>query len=106
MTENYDRYSKFREGRDIKMVPFIEIPRQDSDMYIKYNKGVTRFDMVSNEYYGNPNYGWFILQANPECGSMEFAIKDNTMIRVPFPLDSALSMYRQGIEKYNKYYKK
>ncbi len=104
MTEDYDRYSKFRVDGEIKMVPFVEIPKQDSDMYVQYEKGRTRLDIISNDYYGNPNYGWLILQANPDVGSMEFSIKDNTMIRIPFPSDAALTAYKNGIDKYNKYY--
>ena len=104
MTADYDRYSKFRVDGTIKMVPFIEIPVSDSDIYVKYKKGDTRMDILSNEYYGNPNFGWIILQANPQCGSMEFEIRDNTIIRIPFPLESALTAYKEGIDKYEKYY--
>ena len=104
MTADYDRYSKFRVDGTIKMVPFIEIPVSDSDIYVKYKKGDTSMDILSNEYYGNLNFGWIILQANPECGSMEFEIRDNTIIRIPFPLESALTAYKEGIDKYEKYY--
>lgn len=103
--EDYDRYSKFREDNKIDMVPFIEIPLQSEDQYIEYRRGKTRMDILSNEYYGSPNYGWLILQANPEYGSMEFAIPDLSVIRIPLPLDGALMAYRNGIEKYKKYYK-
>lgn len=101
----FDRYSKLRNEEKIEMVPFVEIPVSDSDYYVQYKRGVTRLDIISGDYYGSPNYGWLILQANPEVGSMEFRIPDNTMLRIPFPLDSALSAYKEGIEKYKKYYK-
>ena len=105
MKEVYDRYSKFRIDNEIKMVPFIEIPVSDYDQYYEYRKGVTRLDKLSNEYYGCPDYGWLILQANPEYGSMEFAIPDLAQIRIPLPLDGALSAYMEGIDRYNKLYK-
>ena len=101
----YDRYSKLRNDNSIEMVPFVEIPKMDSDYYVEYKRGKTRLDILSNEYYGSPNYGWVILQANPECGSMEFNIKDRTVLRIPFPLESALTAYKKGIENYKKYYK-
>ncbi len=105
MAKEYDRYSKFRVDNRIEMVPFVEIPTSDDDQYYEYRKGQTRLDKLSYEYYGSPDYGWLILQANPEYGSMEFAIPDLSVLRIPLPLDGALSAYREGIEKYNKYYK-
>lgn len=103
--EDYDRYSKFRADNKIEMVPFVEIPLQSGDQYIEYRRGHTRMDLLSNEYYGSPNYGWLIMQANPEYGSMEFSIPDLSVIRIPLPLDSALIAYRAGIDKYKKLYK-
>ncbi len=101
----FDRYSKFRIDNGIEMVPYIEIPAQPTDYFYEYRRGQTRLDTLSNDYYGNPNYGWLILQANPEYGSMEFSIPDLSMLRIPFPLEGALTAYREGIEKYKKYYK-
>ncbi len=102
---DYDRYSKFRTDNSIEMVPFIEIPKQAEDLYVEYHRGETRMDLLSNEYYGTPNYGWLILQANPEYGSMEFAIPDRSILRIPFPLDAAIVAYKEGIDGYNKKYK-
>ena len=105
MAQEYDRYSKFRIDNEIKMVPFIEIPVHAQDIYIEYHKGSTRMDKLSSDYYGNPNYGWLILQANPEYGSMEFEIPDGVTIRIPFPLEVAITEYKEGIDTYNRNYK-
>lgn len=105
MASDYDRYSKFRNNNEIEMVPFVEVPMQPTDFYIKYKRGTTRMDLLSQEYYNNPNYGWFILQANPQYSSMEFEIPDNAEIRIPFPLEFAITAYKSGIDKYKKYYK-
>lgn len=102
---DFDRYSKLRNDSEIEMVPFVEIPKLDTDYYVEYKRGSTRLDIISNEFYGSPNYGWLILQANPEAGSMEFAIKDRTTLRVPFPLENALDAYKKGIDNYKKLYK-
>lgn len=102
----FDRYSKFRKDNSIEMVPFVEIPNLETDYFIEYNKGKTRLDIISNDYYGSPDFGWLILQANPEVGSMEFSIKDKTILRIPFPLETVLSLYKRGVDNYNKLYKK
>ena len=105
MQNDYDRYSKFRTDNSIEIVPFIEIPKQAGDYTVVYEKGVTRMDILSNEHYGNPNYGWLIMQANPEYGSMEFEIPDKSVLRIPFPLDAALAAYKEGIDEYKKKYR-
>ena len=62
----YDRYSKFRQNGTILHVPFIPIPVRSTDYYTYYEVGKTRLDLVSYQYYGDANYDWLILQANPE----------------------------------------
>ena len=85
-------------------MPFIKIIERDTDFFESYVKGRTRLDRVSSDYYGSPDFGWLILQANPQYGSMEFNIPDGANIRIPFPLDSALIDYKKGIDNYNKLY--
>ena len=85
-------------------VPFIEVPTSNSDFYVYYDVGKTRLDLLSYQYYGNPNYGWLILQANPEAGSLEFRIKDKTRLRIPYPLENAIQGYENNIKKYNNLY--
>lgn len=102
--ESYDRYSQFRYDDKIGIVPFVDIQKQHSDFYEIYKKGKSRLDLISYDYYNDSNYGWLILQANPEVGSMEYEIPDNTELRIPYPLGTALEFYRQAIEQHNKYY--
>ena len=101
----FDRYATLRNDNSVDMVPFVEIPKLDTDYFVEYRRGKNRLDVISNDYYGSPNYGWMILQANPEVGSMEFEIKDKTILRIPFPLENALTAYKKGIEKYKELYK-
>lgn len=101
---SYNRYSKFINNGTICLVPFIKIPKMSTDYYTYYKLGQTRLDVLSYDYYNDPNYGWLILQANPELKSLEFGIKDNTLIRIPYPLESALAKYNSGIDEYNKLY--
>ena len=101
---SYDRYKSFRTKDGVGIVPFIEIPVKDTDIEEVYHAGSTRLDILSYEYYGDPNYGWLILQANPQYGSIEFDIPDESVIRIPFPLGESLRSYNEGIDKYNKLY--
>lgn len=98
---DYNRYSKFTNDGIIHMVPFIEIIVKPSDKYIVYKQNKDRLDRISNEYYGDPNYGWLILQANPQCGGLEFNIKDGSSIRIPYPLEETIEYYIEEINKYN-----
>lgn len=98
--EYYDRYQSFRSEGNIEIVPFIEIERYDTDIDIVFNKSSMRMDNLSYKYYGDPNYGWLIMQANPQYGSIEFMIPNGVSLRIPYPLNTAKTRYEQGIEKY------
>jgi hypothetical protein len=56
--ESFDRYSQFRQGNNISLIPFGKIQKRNTDKYEIYIKGVTRIDLLSYKYYGNPDYGW------------------------------------------------
>lgn len=97
MADYYNRYSKFTfEGQVYERVPFLEIPVSAGDVYVTFDKSKMRMDMLSYKYYGDPNYGWLILQTNPEYGGFEFSIPDGVEIRIPYPLDSAISRYESS----------
>lgn len=102
---SYDRYTQFRQDGSISIVPFGIVPRKDTDYYEVYRRGQTRLDILSYEYYNDSNYGWLIMQANPQYGSIEFDIPDMSTIRIPYPLSQSLQDYRASIEEYNKLYK-
>ena len=100
----YDRYASFRNNGTVAMVPFIEIPIRDTDRYETYQVNKTRLDILSYEYYDDANYGWLIMQANPQYGANEFSIPDGAEIRIPYPLALAVDSYINGIKTYNEYY--
>lgn len=99
----YDRYENFKKNNQVKVMPFIDIPRNPTDLSIEYN-GKLRLDIISQRYYGTPYYGWLIMQANPQYGGLEFDIPDGSIIRIPFPLTVALQQYQQNIDTYIKLY--
>lgn len=99
---SFDRYNPFRLNGKIKMVPFINIRKKNTDKYIVFNKQTMRLDSISYEYYNNPDYAWLILQANPELGSIENFIPNGSVLRIPFPLDVTLDMYLNDINKHKE----
>lgn len=99
---NFDRYASFKANGKIGIVPFIKIPVKGTDVYIKYDKRTMRFDRLSYQYYKDPNYGWLILQANPQLGSLEEFIPDGSVLRIPMPLEEVLNNYINGINDYKK----
>lgn len=102
--EEFDRYSPFKNGNQIDIVSFGEIPEKSTDKFIIYEKGKTRLDLVSYQYYGSCSYAWLILQANAKYGSMEFRIPDGVELRIPYPLNVSISDYQKSIINNKKYY--
>lgn len=100
----FDRYDRFRSDNDFKPLPGISIPEKNTDKYLTYKVGVTRFDILSNNYYNSPYFGWLIMLANPEFGGLEFNIPNNKRIRIPFPLKPSIDDYINGIDRYMKLY--
>ena len=99
MAQYFDRYKIFRENGFMKPVPGIKVPELSSDKTFVYKKGESRLDKVSNDYYNNPYSGWLIMQANPQYGGLEFMIPDNTVLRIPFPYDSAVQSYIDEVKR-------
>jgi hypothetical protein len=105
MAQQYlDRYGRFRSDTNFKFIPGIKIPEKNTDKYLTYKVGETRFDLLSQTYYDSPYYGWLIMLANPEFGGLEFNIPNNKVIRIPFPLTQSANDYLAGVDEYFKLY--
>ena len=100
----FNRYEDFIISDKYKIVPGIKIPIKNSDKFIQYKKNNDRLDKISEQFYGSPLFGWLILTANPSVPSNEFDINDNTLIRIPYPLENTLQDYKQQIDDYIRYY--
>ena len=98
----YDRYESFRTDGEIKKIPLIKIDTESTDLYINFNKSKMRLDTLSYKYYGDANYGWLLMLANPHLGSMEYEIKDGVLFRIPYPLQTAILRYEKSVENYLK----
>lgn len=104
MAQYTDRYAQFKVNAGMKPIPGIKIPFYREDKKMIYKQGTTRLDILSNMYYNNPYSGWLIMLANPEFGGLEFNIPDMSMLRIPFPFDSAMSRYLTEIENHKMLY--
>jgi hypothetical protein len=104
MGKYYDRYNNFRINGKMRLLPGITIPILPTDKTIVYELGKTRLDKLSNVYYNNPFDGWLIMLANPEFGGLEFNIPDQSLIRIPFPFESAIDRYTSKINQYKELY--
>jgi hypothetical protein len=101
---SYDRYKQFRVNGHIEVIPGITIDPKDTDYFETYILGQSRLDVISNDYYGDPNYDWLIMLANPEYGSLEFQIPDGVTIRIPYPLSTTLENYNDKITQHEILY--
>ena len=104
MANYYDRYGKFRYDANMKPVVGITIPQSTSDKQVVYKQGSSRLDKMSNMYYLNPYSGWLIMLANPQFGGLEFNIPDLSLIRIPYPYDSAIQRYITELDNHIKLY--
>ena len=77
-------------------VPGIVISKRDTDKYVIYNSDKMRFDTIAADIYGDDLYSWLISVANPEF-ALEFDIQNNSIIRVPFPLNDVVTEYEQKV---------
>lgn len=98
--EYYNRYKNFTNDGRNDIVPQIKIEKYNTDIIIVYNKSRMRLDNLSYKYYGNPDYGWLIMLANPQYGSMEFEICDGVALRIPYPLITAIERYETAVKEY------
>jgi hypothetical protein len=100
----YNRYSDFLINGEQTVVPFVKIAPKTTDKTYIYKVGRSRLDVVSQEFYNSPFFGWLILQANPEFGGLENNIYDGAVLIIPFPLLPSLQDYKGAINEYFYYY--
>ena len=77
-------------GNSLKNMPPVRISNRDTDKTITYNKSLTRLDRIAGDIYQDETLSKVILWANPAY-FIEFDIPDNTIIRIPFPINDVIS---------------
>lgn len=95
-----NRYKNFVNNNEMKLVPQIEIPKMTTDKVVVFERGKTRFDILSQTYYGSPFFGFLIRSSNTQYQGLEFDIPNGSLIRIPFPLNSAIELYNEAIRKH------
>ncbi len=104
MAQYFDRYGGFRVNAEMKPIPGITIPQSESDKNTVYKQGLSRLDKMSQMYYNNPYSGWLIMLANPQFGGLEFNISDMSLVRIPFPFESAVTRYITAVTNHKALY--
>ncbi len=100
----YNRYQMFLINGQQTVVPYVSIGSRTTDQNYVYIKNKSRLDKISFEKYGTPYFGWLILAANPSFGGLETEIPDGSVIKIPFPLITALKDYKSAIDTHIFYY--
>ena len=106
MAQYYNRYKEFTINGENLPIPFVGVPSKPTDKKVIYKSGKSRLDKISQVYYDSPYFGWLIMEANPNLGSLEFDIPDGRVLTVPFPLVTSLQDYKQRIDNHFFYYGK
>ena len=57
----YNRYSDFLINGEQTVVPFVRIAPKTTDKTYIYKVGRSRLDVVSQEFYDSPFFGWLIF---------------------------------------------
>lgn len=104
VNQYYNRYTDFLINGQQTVVPFVQLPLKSSDKSYIYKVGRSRLDIVSQEFYNTPYFGWLILQANPEFGGLENNIYDGAILTIPYPLIPSLQDYNAAVDNYFYYY--
>jgi hypothetical protein len=86
---SFNRYRIFIVNGRIITIPSIPIKKRETDREIVYNYQSNRLDRIAGDVYGDETLWWIILMANPSY-YLEYDIPNQTIIRVPFPLDEVL----------------
>ena len=84
----YDRVKKVSENKisRIGIADFPKVEDQNSDILLIATKG-DRCDVISQEYYGTPDFWWFIASVNKLKSNN---IEAGTQLRVPVSTEEAV----------------
>ena len=94
MANESSRYSKVAilkvtEGKNKGVIKrntkfYNDVPEKDTDIWVMTQEG-DRFDLLAQQFYGNPKLWWFIARAN----NMKFNnIPPGTKLRIPATIGS------------------
>lgn len=89
-------YQSLKTNDSLKNMPPVQISERRTDKYIVYKSQLMRLDYIAGEVYSDETFWRLILWANPEY-TYEFDIPDNTIIRIPYPLNDVVAEVKNTI---------
>lgn len=100
----YNRYELFKDNENIIIPPNLTIPTKGTDEFEVYKQGQTTISQISNKYYKSPFFSFLIFMANEHIPSNEPDIPDNSLLRIPYPLNESIKSYKEAVLEYNRIY--
>ena len=83
------------EGKRYKVtVKYPDIPLSFGDIYVYTDEG-DRFDILAQNYYGDPNLWWVISIANPQFTQNSIFPPLGVQIRIPNNIGTIITEYNQ-----------
>lgn len=86
----FNFYKPLKVNDSLQDMPPVKISLRKTDKYITYQKERMRLDFIAGEIYQDETLWRLIMWANPEY-FIEFDIPDNSIIRIPYPLNDVLA---------------
>jgi hypothetical protein len=84
--QNSQGVSYYRDNK------YPKIPLSVNDIYIVASDG-DRFDLLANQYYGDPSLWWIISIANADIVQNSLYIPLETQIRIPYNPANVIASY-------------
>jgi|TARA_R110000744_G_scaffold16149_4_gene44647 phage tail protein X len=94
-----NRYSNIPKLRTEKGIAYVttrypEIPLSNNDIYV-YTSREDRFDVLSQQYYGDSSLWWIISIANPKIPQNSLIIPEGIQIRIPANQSAIVSQFKR-----------
>ena len=83
--------TRVRQYRDSK---YPTVPLSDTDIYVITTIG-DRYDLLANEFYGDPSLWWIISISNDLLPQNSIFISVGTQLRIPTNVNSILTSYNE-----------
>ena len=81
------------EGKPYKAtVRYPVVPLSFNDIYVYTDSG-DRYDILAQQYFGDPSLWWVILSANPQLPKNSYYPPSGTQLRIPSNYGGVVAAY-------------
>tara|TARA_Y100000114_G_C11763068_1_gene331059 strand:- start:1506 stop:1811 length:306 start_codon:yes stop_codon:yes gene_type:complete len=87
-----DSFSTDKGKRYYGTTKYPDIPLSFNDIYVYTDEG-DRFDILAQQYYGDPSLWWLISVANPQLEQNSIIPPFGVQIRIPQNVGGAIAQY-------------